>query len=311
MDRQYASNARALALEAGETMHQVFAAVRIWQLEHIQNLPKHAKAVATRIFGLDRWAAACSEAATATESRDQLLQLGFAILHSSGYYDDPSDNIRTISNMEMATICYVDERLPGLESWPIWVADKRRPAAPVGIEQHFDVVLAYEDGKLIRFIGTVDGLVLNTYRDNRLTLDENKTASRLDDAWRAAFEIGHQLTGYMASCIAIFGQEVYHARVTGLKIRPTQRGEDIIIETPSREPHHFIEWAKWVRHTVQMHELYAPDFELAPRYTHSCNRYFRPCSLIPFCSDTPEGRQDQYESMQPAVPTPSERAIQG
>jgi len=27
-----------------------------------------------------------------------------------------------------------------------------------------------------------------------------------------------------------------------------------------------------------------------PRYTHSCNRYFRPCSFIPFCDTT---REDQ------------------
>jgi len=32
-----------------------------------------------------------------------------------------------------------------------------------------------------------------------------------------------------------------------------------------------------------MAQLYANDPVAAPKYTHSCNRYYRPCVLIPFC----------------------------
>jgi hypothetical protein len=53
--KQYKMTRRAMALEAGALMHQMFAAVRIWQLEHVQGLPDHAKATAQRLFGLSRW----------------------------------------------------------------------------------------------------------------------------------------------------------------------------------------------------------------------------------------------------------------
>lgn len=127
-------------------MHQVFAAIRIWQLEHVQGLGKHALETAKRIFGLSRWKECLREVDASLDDREQLLQLGFAVLHSAGYDDDPSDPVRTIGNMEMATIVYVDEQLPKMENWPIWVADKRSPTGPVGIEQVFDVVLTYSDG---------------------------------------------------------------------------------------------------------------------------------------------------------------------
>jgi hypothetical protein len=45
-------------------------------------------------------------------------------------------------------------------------------------------------------------------------------------------------------------------------------------------------------HTIQLAKLYHHDPINAPKYTHSCNRYFRPCSLIPFCyGDDDEQRQ--------------------
>lgn len=316
--KAYSTNARALALEAGSVMHEVFSAVRIWQLEHIQRLPRHAANAAARIFAdpesPNRWQTCLAEVSTDLDHREQLLQLAFAILHSSKWYDDPSDRIRTMSNMELAAIAYVDERLTTMDRWPIWVEDARKPNSRVGIEQHFDVVLEYEDGKQIRFIGTIDGLLLDKLK-NRLTLDENKTASRLDNAWEATFEIGHQLTGYMAACIAVFDVQVWNARVTGCKIKHTNSGEDIKVIYPNRTPQQILEWGSWVRHTVDMHESYldpsgVPLFEATPRYTHSCNRYFRPCSFIPFCADTAEGRIEQFESMIETPASPSERAVQ-
>ncbi len=298
-----------MALEAGETMHEVFAAVRIWQLEHIQKLPRHARATADRIFGKDRWQRMLAAIDPTQDERVRLQQLCFASLHTSGYEDDPNDKVRTISHMELASINYVDEQLHKMDSWPIWVADKKKPNAPVGIEQVFDCVLEYADGKLIRFIGTVDGLVVDIYREERLTLDENKTAARMDDAWKFSFDMTHQITGYLACASAIFGLPVRHARVTGLKVQPTGRGEDLHVMVVSRTNDSVLHWSRWVRHTVDLAELYAGDFENAPRYTHSCNRYFRPCSLIPFCTDSAEGRIIQWGEMVAPDGSPSERSI--
>lgn len=307
--KTYSSNARAMALEAGEVMHQVFAAVRIWQLKEVQKLPKHALSVADRIFGRQRWLKCLEDVDHELDAREQLQQLTFAVLHSSEFFDDPSDNIRTLSNMEMACIVYVDEQLSKLDSWPIWVADKKKPNCAVGIEQVFDVVLTYSDGKIIRFIGTIDGLVIDEFRNNRPTLDENKTASRLDDGWINSFDMSHQVTGYLACGTATFGFPIWHSRINGLKIKPSNRGEDSYTKIVSRDADAVLHWARWVRYTVDLFETFERDFENAPRFTHSCNRYFRPCSLIPFCCDTPDGRAEQWEQMVAVEGSPSERAV--
>lgn len=307
--RKYETSARAMALEAGETMHQVFAAVRIWQLQYTQKLPRHAKAAALRIFGKERWKRILEDINFELDAREQLMQLAFAVLHTSGYEDNPEDNVRTLSNMEMASIQYIDEKMMDFDNFPVWVADRKDPKKPVGIEQVFDVVLEFADGLLIRFIGTLDGIVQNLAKEGRLTLEENKTASRLDEAWKYSFDMAHQVTGYMACGSAVFGIPLYHGRVLGLKIKPANRGEDYCAINASRNPDAILHWARWVRHTVDIAELYKDDFENAPRYTHSCNRYFRPCSLIPFCCDDAAGRQIQWSQMVPVEGSPSERAV--
>jgi hypothetical protein len=296
-----------MALEAGATMHQVFAAVRIWQLEHVQGLPKHAKATAERIFGLSRWKQIIrtqSEVGT----REGLLEIGFNTLRTSGWLDDPNDLNRTLSNMESATIVYVDERMPHMENWPIYVANEKKPDCMAGIEQVFDIVLVYEDGYKVRYIGTVDGLVIKA-STGEYHIDENKTANRLDAGWTSSFDLSHQITGYVAASATVFGFPVFRARVTGVKIKPTQRGEDCIALERGRTSDNVREWAQWVRDRNEVFERYEHDYEHAPRFTHSCNRYFRPCALIPFCGDTVAGRHEQWGEMVPADRSPSEHAI--
>lgn len=292
-------------------MHEVFAAVRIWQLSDKQKLAKHAAATGERIFGYKRWHECLAQVDAGLDDRERLLQLAYAVLHSGEFYDDPGDDVRTLGNMEMATIVYVDEALSKMDNWPIWVADKKDPNGLVGIEQVFDVVLVYEDGRTIRFIGTLDGLVIDTHRGKRPTLDENKTASRLDEGWIASFDLTHQVTGYVACASTYFGIPIWNSRVQGLKIKPAHRGDDKYVKLVSRNTYNVLLWASWVRHTVELYEAYKSDWENAPRYTHSCNRYFRPCSLWSFCADTPEGRIEQWKQMDTPAGSPSERAIKG
>lgn len=302
-----------MALEAGTVMHEVFAAVRIWQLEWVQELPKHALAVASRIFDKARWKA-CLKECTADPMEDQrehLMELAFAILHSSEFEDNPLDSVRTIQSMELASIQYIDEQFGKMMNWPIYVEDLINPNSRVGIEQVFDVVLLYEDGKQYRYIGTVDGLVHQTHHEHRrYYLDENKTANRLDSGWRAMFDMSHQITGYCAAAGLVFGFPIEHSRVTGVKIKPTNKGEDTyVLEPLKRNKDTLANFARWFRHTVEIYEMYKDNYEEAPRYTHSCNRYFRPCALQSFCCDTAEGRKEQWGQMVPASMTPSERAI--
>ncbi len=299
-----------MALEAGETMHQVYAAVRIWQIQYVQKLPKHAYETGCRIFGKARWDKIIEDAAPREgDEREHCQAIAFATLHSSEWYDDPNDTVRTMSNMEMSAILYIDERMAYMDQWPIYVEDKRKPKSRIGIEQTFDVVLEFSDKKLYRYVGTIDGLVMK--HGDVPYLDENKTASRIDDGWRLSFDMKHQITGYCAASTTVFGFPVFRSRVTGCKIKPTHRGEDVhVLEPIERNEASIRHWANWLRHTADMYESYKDDYEHAPRYTHSCNRYFRPCSLLPFCGDTPEGRSEQFDQMQPADLSPSEKAVQ-
>lgn len=297
-----------MALEAGALMHQMFAAVRIWQLEHVQGLPDHAKATAQRLFGLSRWKQ-IERIQSEIDSREGLLEVAFNTLRSADWTDDPEDNNRTLANMESATIVYVDQRLSDMESWPIYVADKKKSNCLVGIEQVFDIVLVYEDGYQVRYIGTVDGLVIKAATGNYY-IDENKTANRLGAGWRVSFELSHQVTGYNAASTTTFGFPVYRSRVTGLKLPVTYRGEDCYPHEPlERTDENVRQWAQWVRNNAEVFERFERDYEHAERRTHSCNRYFRACALLPFCGDSAEGRREQWEQMGPADKSPSERAI--
>jgi len=299
-----------MALECGEKMHEVFAAVRLWQLDKVQGLGAHADYAAKRIFGARRWDQCWKHCVSHTDDRDQLIELCFAVLKSSGWKDDERDQTRTMTNMELASICYADERLPGMENWPLYVEDEKNPQSMVGIEQVFDVVLTYEDSVEIRYIGTIDGLVIKA-STGEYFLDENKTASRLSDGWRNGFDMRHQLTGYCAASTSVFGFRVLKSRVTGLRIKPTNRGEDVYPFEPIERTEDAIQhWGTWVREMVETYERYKGDFEHASRYTHSCNRFFRSCSLLSFCSDTADGRRIAFEElMVDAAPSPSERAV--
>lgn len=305
--RRYSGSFRAMALEAGHAMHEVFAAIRIWQLLKVQKLPKHAQVTGERIFNKERWKECTSELNRYSDEREQLLDLSYKVLHTSAFYEDPRDDIRTFSNMEVAALRYIDVRLPLMSSWLIYVEDKKKPEGLIGIEQVFDVILTFSDNTIIRYIGTIDGLSFSTYHKKNF-LDENKTASRLDEGWRQSFEMSHQVTGYCACSSAVFGFTVFDAHIIGIKIKPTGR-EDYHNFTVPRHVSHIQHWASWVYRRSREYEIFKDDFENAERYTHSCNRYFRPCILIPFCADTPEGRLEQWNEMEPAELSPSEYSV--
>ena len=240
---------------------------------------------------------------------DQIGQLAVDILNTSGFYDDPNDSTRTLANMQTSAVVYARETYPYLYAWPIWVADPKAPLKPVGIEQVFDCVVEYTDGKRIRFIGTLDGIICNTQKDMRVTMADNKTASRMDRAWRESQRMKHQYTGYMACGSAIFGVPIWYARIYGCLIKPVFKGEDVHVENVRKTQEDVLHWGNWMRRQVEIFEEYQVDWEHAERRTHSCNRYFRPCALIPFCADSSSGRREQWDQMIDVIPSPSERAI--
>src|SRR6516164_2703727 len=83
MQRQYPQHGRALALEAGNAMHQFFAAFRCWQLDYIQGKPNHAMAAGIRIFGEDRWKDTWKKVRrTPPNDIDRVSTLAHEILHT-------------------------------------------------------------------------------------------------------------------------------------------------------------------------------------------------------------------------------------
>ena len=285
---------RAMALEAGVASHDVFAAVRLWTLRDREDL---FNTHGLRLFGRERfdsmrsdWAAAGRE-----DARRQLLAFALGALHTSGFYDDPSDRRRTLSNLEEACIAYCDRYD---FTRPVYVSDQ----GLVGIELAFDIVVVFTpiEGVPVqaRFVGKIDGI--HTSKDGSyIEVQENKTASRLNDAWRMMFAMSHQVTGYCVAASVLTEQHIDKAKVIGLAI-PLPKAHDYggyVVEPCTRPPHMIGQWTSWFYHSLLMFRAYKDTPIIAPKYTHSCNRYFSTCSMLPFCNSDDADKQDMLNEM--------------
>lgn len=296
---------RATALEAGGAMHEAFAAIRVWQLDITQGRHDHAFAVGCRIFGKDKLTDLYSTQVPKNADTTNLRNFALQALYNSGYIDDPNDKRRTMSNMEATLLAYVDRW--DLSRFPVWIADEKDPQCKVGIEMPFDLMLTfhYTGGpsltpppRSIRYIGRMDGIHVDPRRNNSTIVHENKTAGRLDDAWRMSFHMSHQITGYCAGGSVITGSGCDAGLVLGAQIPlPKQYASGIVDERVSRAPHMFDKWFRWIDFTVSIEEQYINDPLNAPKLTHSCNRYFRPCAFIPLCTDDEDGMRASLEQM--------------
>lgn len=302
MHKTYQSNNRAMALEAGSAMHEVFAAVRLYQLWKYDAPKEQACAFlehhGRRLYGEDRFANMRAHLETGEDERTQCLNFCLEALYGSGYYDDPSDKRRTLSNLEEAAILYIERW--DFHRHPIWIRDSNDPKSDVGIEVAFDLVITftYESGRIrqYRFVGKFDGV---QWRDDLLNIGENKTASRLDEAWRQAFTMSSQITGYCLAATVWTGVDTSRAVVWGLAI-PLPKSYDnggLVTEHVRRENYQYERWFSWFLHCVDIYEKFENNPTAAPRYTHSCSRYFRPCALIAFCDSDDEEQQLMLDEM--------------
>lgn len=313
------ASGRAMALEAGSACHEVFAAVRLWQLKYDQGLDKHFMYHGPRIFGVERFASMLEFEQSKEDDRTRRLQFCLQALYSSGFFDDPRDRRRTMTNLEEACIAYID-RWQYLSN--VWVSDKDTPSAEIGIEVPFSLFMEFsigiEDynnlslpmrealrphlalfkpdtdtyGLTIRYTGRMDGIHVGISR-GAVIPEENKTASRLDQAWRESFEMSHQITGYCIAAGVITQTTCESAVIHGLAL-PLPRSIDIdgVYSAPLvRHSHHKERFLNTLWHTILIWAMHKDKPEEAPRYTHSCNRYFRPCAFLPFCTADDEEQQ--------------------
>ena len=289
-----------MALECGSAAHEVFAAVRLWQLRTYQHKTDLSDFHGPRLFGTTRYEAMLQAVSLCSneDPRTQSLAFCLSALESSGFYDDPRDRRRTMTNLEEACIAYIDRW--DWNRMPVWIRDADDPQTDVGIELPFDIVLSFMlvngDVREYRFIGKADGLHT---RGGELYLHENKTASRLDEAWQQSFLLSSQVTGYCLALGLWAGKAITKAEIYGLSI-PLPKNYDfggVVRESVSRYSHHFDRWFHWFLHTVETERAYENNPVDAPKYTHSCNRYFRPCSMIPFCDASDEEQQQVLGEM--------------
>lgn len=283
------TNARAMALEAGTVMHECFAAIRLIQLGHEQGQAQYAlmHRHGARIFGYDRWQSMLV-GYNPTDFSIAMRNVGLECLSTSGFVDDGFDKRRTYNNLETALLYYIQRWDKG--RYPIWID---RSDDWVGIEIPFSITITAtrDDGPTIKFIytGRIDGLHVS---NGEVIIQENKTASRLDEAWSMSFDMSHQVTGYMIAASLWSKQVIERGLVIGLSIPlPKTMSSGLSIVSVRREQHNKERWFRWLEHTIELHNKYEHDILTAPQYTHSCNRYFRPCSFIPFCASDDDERR--------------------
>lgn len=275
-------SAQALAL--GHALHTAFSAIRIAHL-FAEGKEEAARSTDKRLFGgksvLQGWQDGCTREGNA-------LNLAMKALHESGYEEDMADKRRTISNAEVSLICYLDRY--DWEKPPLVLEN-----GFIGIEQAFDLVVEMPERHLIRFIGRIDGV---HDHGGRIVAIENKTAGRLDEAWRMQWHMSHQVTGYVVATRLLTGiEEVEDAQVQGLAIpQPKHSGDGVVFVDVSRRKDTIEEWETWFERMLQVVDESA-DPAKALRFTHSCSRYFRPCPLIPYCAGEEQERKALLEMM--------------
>jgi len=306
MHKRMPGATRSMPLEAGAAAHEAFAAIRWYQYnffqakDPIQKIISHKQGV--RLFGEARFERMCEILSEEATQRTNCINFTLEALESGEFYDDIGDNRRTLSNISESIIAYIDAY--DMERYPIWVRDKTDEDSDIGIEITFDIVVDIEFDLMgeiqelqARFVGILDGLHWN--RDNLLPIEE-KTGSRLDDAWLSQWILSHQITGYCIAAETFAGVPCNQALVSGTRL-PIGKipSEGIRREHVPRSTVMVEKWANWFVTSILMERQWRENVLDAPMYTHSCNRYFRSCSFLPFCAaESREEKQQIIEEME-------------
>lgn len=303
LHKRFPGSRREMALEAGGAAHEAYSAIRLADLIYnghhfYPDIDCRSVAVETALTlfeesRVDEWLSVLSQG----ESEEHSAMLAaLNIFGTSGFMDDPLDRRRTVANIEEALIAYM-QRYPFGKTMPVVLDDF------VGVEVPIDmhlIITTDKDEHHFRFIGRVDGVHWRNIDKQTVVIEENKTGARLDDAWEMSFNMSHQVTGYMFAVSHLVGLPVWDGIVRGMAI-PLPKTYDyggINNVHVTRDELKVAEWAEWVLYTHLITKPYLHKPTQAPKFTHSCNRYFRPCAFIPFCDSPLEEREAMLEEMQ-------------
>jgi hypothetical protein len=95
----------------------------------------------------------------------------------------------------------------------------------------------------------------------------------------------------------------------GIKVKQTRGHEDFLSFEEERDHGRIIEWYNTLMFVHYIVERFKADPLSAPQFTHSCNRYFRPCGFVDLCGADYDDQQLIYESMEETPLSPSEASI--
>lgn len=289
---------RALALEAGQVLHDCGAAISLWQLRaegRVDHFEHHRR----RLFPHGRDGAIFDDADSRNSIANQLRGICERAIATSGYYDEPSDTNRTITNLEDCASYYVDQH-PWITK-PVWVADEDDPTSDIGIEMPVEMVVRTPAGREIRYTGRCDKIQWTDRSRAELEWVDIKTTSmNMAEAWDASFVLSHQFTGYGVYASLFTGRAVWNGSIHGIRIPVPKRNvyNGIKLLPLTRSEHHIDMWAQWIDHCLDILEKHTSAPQHAPKYTHACNRYFRPCPLLPMCDGDAQWRDEAFKEME-------------
>lgn len=296
---------RQMALEAGSLMHEVFSVLNFYQVGAIQGLYQHMDHHAALLFSAERWETIKGDVfEKKLDDQRSLERLALRTIGSSDFYDDPEDKNRTLANLEHCALELINYWLMNMRDFNIYISDVDDPSAPIGIEQSLDVVFEIVDAggecKNIRLIGLIDAVYQNPTTKN-ISTGEYKTASSMNDAWRDAFKTRHQITGYQAALAAYFDTSLITGNTillgSAVPVRKTTAPvQHFMIERDAEHTRNFLNTCLFTQRIIDEYSDGADALE-APMFTHSCNRYFRPCSQLDLCASAFEDQAVMYEQM--------------
>lgn len=264
---------RAMSLEAGSALHRAFAFHRLWWMwNHPATGPvfkKRINLMGQRIFGVEN-----DEGMWPDMRRFLAKDKEQGVLHAlytSGFYDEPSDKVRTMSNLEEALLYYVMQY--DIEEYPPFEVEV---ALPFGVE--------WDSGERLIYLGRADA-VCSDGKD--IIVEDNKSSTQVGaKGWEHQWHVSHQLTGYMIGASLKYNKPVRRARILGLKTKlPVKATSDSFMAIPtSRNDLQIEAFFQWLLDAWRKVLRFKDKPFDATMYTSNCYMYFTPCMFIPVCT---------------------------
>jgi hypothetical protein len=288
------AESREMALEAGTVIHKCMEAIGLWQLR-AQGLVDHFDFHRKRLFADD---SILFDGINEKESTGtQLRKLCERVIEASDFYDDPNDAKRSITVIEDTLSAYID-RFMWTET-PLWVRDENDPTQDVGIEMKVDMVVKTERHAL-RYIGRLDRLVwTSTDKTEVMGIDYKTTSMNFSEAWDSGFVLSPQVTGYCVYSSLYTDTPVWRFGIHGMRLPVPARApyNGIRFLSLQRGEHHVEQWGQWIDWCLDTINNNYAEPQHAPKFNHSCNRYFRMCPLMHMCDGDRAWRDEVFNSM--------------